>query len=521
MFHTAFRQGRTRLALASAVVAALALGGCAADAGGETPAGEPRSGGTATIVQSVDISPATIMTQNTPNLSLTRLVFNNLVDLDHETLEPIPQLATSWEVSDDSSRITFELRDDVTYHDGRPFTADDVISSIEAIQREDVPSQLKHVAMQVTEMTADGDASVTIQLGRSVSNLWDLFALMPIIDVNTFDDLLAGTAFNGTGAFVVEEYTPGQGVSLVKNETYWIDGLPYLDAVDIDVVRDSQSMASTVRSGQAQLALNLAPLDAEALAGDPSFAILQSDARDTNYYVASNVNVPLLSDPMVRQAISYAVDRERIVDQVLRGNGTATSLPWAPSSPAFDEDLVDTYAYDPDRAADMLDEAGVTGEAVNLYYDANFGAAAGIAEIVQFNLTEAGLNAASMPLQAGEFNERLRGGTLDGLFISIHGFNQISPATLVKGAFPFNAEGNASQFDDEEYKALAEELWSESDPAALQDVYDRLNQFFLDQQFVSDLVNSAATYSTAAAVQGVDITMLDYLVLDEAYLSTP
>lgn len=520
MNHTAKRGRRLSGALAVLSLGALVLAGCAAP-GTDTSTAEAKPGGEVTIAQSVDISPATIMTQNTPNLALTHLVFNTLVDLDHDTLEPLPQLATEWELSDDGTVISFELEAGVTYHSGRDFTADDVLASIQMLQREDVPSQLKHVANQVTDMEVTSPTAITITFGQGVSNVWDLFALMPVIDIDTFDDLLAGKQFIGTGAFAVESYTPGQGVELVKNEDYWVSERPYLDAVNISVVRDSQSMAASLKSGQSQLALNLAPLDAQSLAGDPAYEVLYSDARDTNYYVASNVNVPLLSDPEVRQAISFAIDRERIVDQVLLGNGTATSLPWAPSSPAYDESLVDYYAYDAEKAAAMIEDLGVAGASVPLYYDANFGAAAGLAEIVQFNLTEAGLDVASTPLQAGEFNERLRGGTLDGLFISIHGFNQVSPATLVKGAFPFNAANNASQLVSEEYQALAEALWTATEESELEAAYAALNQFFLDQQFVSDLVNSAVTFSTSSTVRGADINMLDYLMLDDAFLTTP
>jgi peptide/nickel transport system substrate-binding protein len=307
-------------------------------------------------------------------------------------------------------------------------------------------------------------------------------------------------------------------MSLSKNEDYWKDGRPYLDGVEVRVVRDSQSALSSLRSGQSQLALDLAPLDATSVANDPQFEVVESTAYDSTLYIASNVTVPFLADKAVRQAISYAIDRERILEQVQGGIGSVTSLPWSHNSAAYDESANDTYTYDPERATQMLADLGVAGTAVNIYYDAGFGPGAGIAEIAQFNLTEAGLAATAVPLQSPEFLDRLRNGGLDGLFVTGHGFGQLSPATLVKGSFPFNADRNASSFDNPEYKELANQMWTTVDESEAADVYQRMNEFLLDQQFVSDLVNSAHTYTIDSDLQDLNWTMLDYINLDEAYL---
>src|SRR4051794_20340681 len=382
-----------------AVVATLVAGCTSAVSQEGQRAATPKAGGTLNIVQTADVSPTTMLTQNNPNLSVNRLIFNFLIDLDHKTLEPKPELATAWKLSDDQKTITFTLRDGVTFHDGRKFTSADVIGSIKTIQRPDVPSQMKHVAALITGMTAPDDTHVTLTLDHAVSNLFDLFEMMPIVDVNTFDDLLTGKTFNGTGPFKVDKYTPGQGMTLSKNEDYWVKGAPYLDGVKVTVVRDSQSALSSLKSGQSQLALDLAPLDATSVKSDPKFKLVESDANDSTLYLASNVTVPFLADKKVRQAISYAIDRKRILKQVQGGIGSVTSLPWSPNSPAFDKSEVDHYAYDPAKAKKLISDLGAAGTAVNINYDAGFGPGAGIAEIVQFNLTQAGLDATAVPLQ--------------------------------------------------------------------------------------------------------------------------
>lgn len=502
------------------LAAALLLTGCtsAVSTEGAAASSAPKKGGTLHIIQGADVQPVSIMGQNNPNFSINRLIFNSLIEYEHKTLTPQPSLATSWKVSPDGTNITFELQKGVKFHDGRAFTAADVIASLQVIQRPTTSSQMRHDALLITDMVATGDSEVTLTLSHGTSNIFDLFDMMPIIDINTVDALFTGKTFNGTGPFQVDSYTPGQGFKLSRNNSYWKKGLPYLDGVDITVVRNSQSMLSSLRAGQSELALDLAPLDASSVKGDPNFELVASDANDSTYYIASNVNVPLLAKKEVRQGISYAIDRARILKQVLGDIGSVTSLPWSPASSAYDKTKVNHYTYNEAKAKSMLADAGAAGQSVNIYYDSGFGPNAGIVEIVQFNLKQAGLDPVVVPQQSSEFHQNLISGGLNGLFVSGHGFGQISPVTLIKGSFPFNADKNASLFVNQEYKDLATELWTETDPAKQKVTIDKVNDLLLDQQFVSDLVNSSHTYTISKKLHGLEWTMLDYINLDKAYL---
>ena len=522
MFQHLFRRPARRHAIVATALltcSVLVLAGCrsAVDESGNEGSSKPVRGGTLNIVQSADIAPSTFLGQNNPNFSIIRTVFNTLTTYDHKTLEPQPQLATSWQMSDDGTSINMKLREGVKFHTGREFTADDVIFTIHAMQREDVVSQLEHVALAIDDMKADDDHTVTLHLTHPVSNLFDLFEVMPIVDKDTFDDLLVGKQIIGTGPFKVVKYTPGSGVELERNDDYWVKDRPYLDGLNISVQSQSRSMLSSLKSGEAQLAMDMAPLDAVSVKDDPQYDVIQSDADDSAYYVASNVAIAPLNKPEVRQGIAWAIDRDRILDQALGGLGTTSSLPWSTSSPAYDEAKAATYTRDIDMAKELIDEAGASGASVKVAYNAGFATNQAIAEIVQFNLKEAGLDAELVPLQAPDFLSKLTLGGMPGLFVNVHGFNQLSPATLVKGAFPFNADKNASGFDSDEYRQLADAIWSTAEPQ--QADYDAINDFLLDQQFVSDLVVSSHSFAISSKVQDVAYNMYDYLDLDNAYLT--
>ena len=137
---------------------------------------------------------------------------------------------------------------------------------------------------------------------------------------------------------------------------------------------------------------------------------------------------------------------------------------------------------------------------------------------MQFNLKEAGLDAELVPLQAPTSSPSSPSGGMPGLFVNVHGFGQLTPATLVKGAFPFNADKNASGFDSDEYRELAERSVDDRRAGPGGD-YDAVNDFLLDQQFVSDLVVSSHTFTISTELHGVDYNMYDYLDLDDAYLT--
>jgi peptide/nickel transport system substrate-binding protein len=510
---------RRRTAFVSfALAVTLSAAGCESAVNQADDADTPKRGGILRIVQGADVQPATLMSQNNPNFSLTRTVFNSLIRYNHQTLEPEPELATAWERSADGKTLTFTMRKGVTFHDGRPFTASDVIADLKIVQRPEVASQVKAIANQIDTMQADADDKLRITFKAAMSNVFDLFLMMPVIDPDTADQLFAGQKFNGTGPFKVNKYTPGQGFSLTRNDKYWLEGRPYLDGVEISVVRDSQSMLSSLRSGQSQLALDLAPLDASTVKDDPAYKLVEADAHDSVAYVGYNVTIPLLSNKLVRQAISYSIDRGRILQQVLGNIGQTTSLPWSPSSPAYDKAKAGHYTHDVAKAKTLLQQAGANGAAVNVYYDAGFGPNTGMAEIIQFDLTAAGLRPNLQPLQASDFLNRLRSGGFDGMFLTGHGFGQLNPATLLTGAFPFNSAKNASSFDNQQYKDLAAKVWlaaGKPDPALL----GQVNDFLLDQQFVSDLVTGSHTFTISSRLQGLSYTMLDYVDLDNAYLS--
>jgi peptide/nickel transport system substrate-binding protein len=515
---------RRMLAALGAGGAALLTAGCGTT-GGATAAAPaapgPHRGGTLVIGQSSDITPKSLIGQTGINVPIGRLVFNTLTEYDHKTLQPKPSLATSWQQSADGTSITVQLRQGVKYHTGRPFTSKDVIFALQQQADTKRGSQLHATAAVISDMAANGPYEVTLRLAHSVTNLFDLFEIMFLYDSETFSDLLNGARMVGTGPFVFQQWNPGDSVSLTRNPSYWRPGLPYLDAVRIRSIPQPQSLVAALRAGQVHLATNMTPTQLLAIAHDPAFTQIMSDTNSQSYYVGCNVAVPPLNNKLVRQAISYALDRESMLAEIFLGRGTASSIPWAKSNAAYRANLVDHYTYDPDRARSLLKQAGIERFATTMAINTSVSPCTPMAEIVQFNLQQVGIDVTLQPLMEVEFSTGLQNGKLPGLWVNQHGYTQLHPATTVTGAFPFNYAKNSSNFSDPAYTAEAKKSWTDSDPATVNATYDQLTSILLDEQFVIDGVISGTDLAMTNQLQGLSYNMYDYLNLDAVYLGEP
>lgn len=481
-----------------------------------------RRGGSLVMAQSPDLNLPTLRQQNTPNISWPRLVFNTLTSYDHRTLQPKPQLATGWQVSADGRTIVLRLRDDVRFHSGRPFGPKDVAANI-AYQASTagVPGQLRSAAAVIEGSTVTGSHEITLRLAHRITNFFDLSEIMLIFDHESIPELEAGKELNGTGAFRFAGYDPGVSVRFHRNPGYWVPGRPYLDDVELRIVTQQQAIVASLQSGQTHLGFGLSAGNGRNIRADDRLTLTEVDTRDSGQYIGCNVTRKPLDDKRVRQAIAWAVDRDKVRDMAMFGSAVVTSVPWTPTSPAYDKVAAAHYHQDLDRARALVADADVGGRRIELTIMANDPGFRSIAEIVQNGLQAIGLNTFINPLQPAEFQQRLNTASFPGLWVSGHGFGQLNPATLLNGAYPFNAQKNASNFVDAQYRALADRAWraDPADPAAARRTYAEVTDLLLDRQFVIDLVSSSSTYATSDALRGFSYTMFNDLVLDDAYLA--
>ncbi|MEQ4723466.1 ABC transporter substrate-binding protein [Nonomuraea sp. B19D2] len=466
-------------------------------------------GGRLVIAQGTDIVPKTVVNQSAQNATWRRQVFNSLVRLDRKTREVLPELATAWEMSEGGRVTTLTVREGVTWHSGRPFTADDVRFSVEFQRDMQPPFAFAWLLEQLSEVKVMDTGTVRLAFDEPVSNLFDALSLMIILDRESARELITGAKVIGTGPFTFAEYRQGTSLRLDRYATYWESGRPGLDNVLIRVITKPEARMSALRSGQVHLATGVGPMELRQVESDQKFAITPYDTYSSGVYLGCNVNAGPLKDKRVRQAIHYALDRRRIAAEIYRGKAQPNATPWSAGSPAHNQALADHYARDLPRAVSMLKEAGADGAELILESAQPVSKSA---EIVEFNLREAGLQPRLRVLNTTQQQERIESRTFEGMWMGQHGYNNLSPTNLLYSAMPYRTTQNLFNFDSERYEKLAQAARRATGEAEQRTAYDAVTEFILNEAFCCDLVHATSTAVTSG-VSGWDYTVWDDVLL--------
>ena len=473
-------------------------------------------GGRITAGIGQDLIPGNFFTNCSTGVTIIGLVFESLIRYRNDKVVDTRDWRPpgSWPTTGKS--ITLDLRDDVKFHSGRPFTSKDVEASIKAYADPKWNGQLRSTAVAVTSFDTSAPHRVVLKFEHPLSNILDLLDTAPIIDSETLDKIATGEAFVGTGPFKWTKWVPN--ASLTRNENYWVPERPYVDGVDVKVVTDPKALLSALKSGQIEYAAGLSYRDMEVLVKSDGFAI---EGAEQQIYVGANVTVGPLKDLRVRQAIAYAIDRERIVTEVLRGVGYTINLPWPKYSPAFDAQE-NASSRDVDKARKLVADYGKVPSITYTYSNASPLLEA-TAAIVQSNLAEVGIPVELDPVDQAQFVKQLIGAQFAGIWIAVHSWAQYTPSTLTVSAYPFNAHKNASRYESTRYIAHADAAWTVPDgtsAAAVAD-YAKLSDELLGALFLIEIAVVQGQWATSAKLQGLDYTKRSELLLTDAWVTPP
>ncbi|UCC62889.1 MAG: hypothetical protein JSV36_19415 [Anaerolineae bacterium] len=287
------------------------------------------------------------------------LLFDGLLRLHPQTAALLPGLARDWQVSPDGRTFTFHLRSDVTWHDGQPLTAADVVFTLGVAGDPQGPSPYRLDLAGVAQLTAPTEATVNVTLGQPGCDAPYAVGRVPILPRHLLEGKdLVEAAFNqqpvGSGPFRFVAWDPQQGLALKVNENYWA-GRPYLDGWTYRLAPNVTALQDELRLGHAHLARWPAGLETASLPDDWQVIAYPADGW---YFLALNNDGPILDDATVRQALALALDRERLLDLALDGQGTLMDAPWLATHWALDRASLSPLEYDPEGARRLLAEAG-------------------------------------------------------------------------------------------------------------------------------------------------------------------
>lgn len=472
-------------------------------------------GGVLTISQTSDAQPTNVLALRAGNVPWIKNVFETLTTINPETFDPEPLLATDWQFADDGMSMDITLRDDVTFHTGRKMTAKDVKFTLEICAKPESAVQTGFIARDFDAIEVAGEHALTIRFKRPLGNVFDLFDQAVIVDSETYEQRVDGSRVIGTGPFRFASWSPGAAIMLEKYADHRDADQVQLSQIECAVITDSTASISALRSQRSALAFGLATSDVIEFQGNPMYDIRL--AGGAIYPFGVNVTMAPFDKKEVRQAMGYAVDRQRINNQVFDATGTTTDLFWSPSSPGYTDEMANRYTYDPERARQMIIDAGAEGAEVPITIPA-IPANRSIFEIVQNNLREVGLHPSANVLDVTEYDKRQVAGDLGPAFILIHGQVGFGSTTLL-GSLPSLREGNPSEFWTDRYVELRNRMSAATDRPELEEATKALSEYMLDEAFSLTLVQAAGPTVIADRLRGVELGVHGEVKLANASLT--
>lgn len=381
---------------AIATAAMLGLAGCSAGAGnssaegGETPT-------TATIA--LTGTPTNLDFTTTAGSAIPQALMSNvyegLVELD-QSGEIQPLLASEWTVSDDRKTYTFTLQEGVTFSNGDEFTADDVKFSFDRVKTDWVSSlKAKMDVVESVEVVSPTEVAVTL---AKPSNAWLFSLATPVGAIFSEDgvDDLANTPV-GTGPYAVESWTPNESLVFDTRDDYWGEA-PGVEQVTLRYFADATATTNALQTGDVDAIANLqAPELLSSFESDDQFVVTTGTSSGEVSLSMNNKAAPF-DDVRVRQAVLYALDKQAILDTAWNGYGSLVATYAAPTDPYY-EDLNDAYPYDPEKAKELLQEAGQENLDITFTVPTRPYAQA-VSEIVVSQLKDVGINAT---IESAEF----------------------------------------------------------------------------------------------------------------------
>ncbi len=300
-------------------------------------------------------------------VKLTNVVSNTVSLQIHEPLvkyedtyeELQPKLATEWSMDPSGLSWTFKLRTGVTWHDGEPFTSEDVKYTYETLL-DPATKSVRRANYQIIERIETPDEhTVVFHLSEPHGPFLDKMSQIPIMAKHHVSKVGLDDYNNkaiGTGPFMMVEWIPDDHVTLKANPNYW-GGKPALETVIFKPIPEASVRAMALQKGEVHFASSLTAEDHEKVLAKGDVQGIAVDSLAFAYFGHNNRN-PLFADKRVRQALAYAIDGESIVKDVRKGAATLAVGPISPSNSTWFNPNVKQYGYDPEKAKELLTQAG-------------------------------------------------------------------------------------------------------------------------------------------------------------------
>jgi len=503
----------------------------AADDEGDDAAGDgDGQGGDLVIAKASDlVSMDPAGSNDVPSSDVQENIFERLTTQDSD-MEVQPGLAESWDQVEDDV-WEFNLREGITFHDGSEFNAEVVKANIDRVLDPDVASQRAFLYEMVEEVEVVDDYTVRFHtefpfapLPAHLAHSGGGMVSLEVIEADYAameDGEEPGSYINdnpiGTGYFEFDEWQPGEFVRLVRNEDYW-DGNALLDSVTFKVVGEDLTRVAEVTTGDSHVAFPLSPSDIPQIDGTEDVSVLQEPSVSLSY-IGFNVEKEPFDDPLVRQAINMAIDKDQIIEGIYDGAGIPAVGPIPPDVFGFD-DSVSGLEYDLEEAQNLLAEAGYEDGFSTTIWTNDSRERIDAATNVQAQLQEIGIDVEVEVLEWGAYLEQTANGEHDMFVLgwsTVTGDADYALYALFHSSM-FGDPGNRSFIADDELDELLDAGRQEGDPDVREEIYSEAQEVLTDLAPMLYLHHQEHVFSVRDEVQGLEVLPTQILQLKDAYI---
>ena len=476
------------------------------------------SGGTLRIGINQDVLNFDPFALNFEHFPTIMAMYDALIRYDSD-LNVYPSLATAWDIADDSRSVTLTLRDGATFHSGGPVDAAAVVTTYERAMDPETGNNMLGFSVDIESVSAVNDSTVLIEFIQPLPELaiTDILQAISIIDPTGIDNL--ATAGAGAGPFEFVSWEPGVELVLQAYDGYWGDGGPYVDEIVYTVFDDSDAELAAYDSGAIDVAWNI-PLKDAANLEDRN--ILRGHPGSLTYAFQLNADRPPFDNPNMRQMLQYGTNRQGMVDAALFGQSTPTVLPWAKSSPAYDDSLNGVYAFDLDRARELLEAGIAEGAPSSAVLNINSGTPQMLlmGQILQADLAKIGFDMQINSLDGAAFADFYVAKDY-GLITNFNG-NLAKYPTRLTGNSTFRLKDNRGWPDGlpQEYVDAINQASSALTDAEQDAAFANLRDVLLDLSWVINIAYNQNTSAVSDNVSGAAVTVDTMLIVEDIRLDS-
>ncbi|MEM7527728.1 MAG: ABC transporter substrate-binding protein [Pseudomonadota bacterium] len=402
---------------------------------------------------------------------------NNFLTSIDEQNQLEPEIAESWEASPDAKQWVFKIRQGVTFHNGKDVTAEDVVASINHHRGEGTKSAAAGIVAQIEDIKADG-GNVVVTLAGGNADFPYIMSDYHLAIMASADGKILWQDAIGCGPYKMTAFEPGVRSAYERNPDYWKSDRAWFDGIEMTSVGDSAARINGLLTGQLDVIDRVDLKTVDRLKRAPGIAVEQTNGNQ-HYTMPMDVRVGPFDNNDVRMALKFALDREELLQKILRGYGTVgNDHPIGPANTYLATDLEQT-TYDPDKAKFHLKQAGLDSLSVDLHMsEAAFAGAVDAGVLYSENAKAAGItiNVVREPADGYWSNVWMKKG-----WVGSYWGGRPTEDWMLSQAYQSGADWNEAHWSNERFDTLLKEGRAELDAAKRGEIYGEMQRILRDE----------------------------------------